>query len=128
MVYPIHKGDSEMVCSDYRPISILPIFGKLLERLMHKRLSDYLSKYKILYDHQSGFQKRKSTENAALDLYGKIIKAIEKFEKTCTIFLDFAKAFDTMNYDILQRKLEPYRIRGESLEWFKSYLKNRKQC
>ena len=80
MVYPIHRGDSEMVCSNYRPISILPIFSKLLEKLMHKRLSDYLNKYKMLYDHQFRFQKGKSTEHAALDLYTNIIKAIEKHE------------------------------------------------
>ena len=128
MVYPIHKGDSEMVCSNYRPISILPIFSKLLEKLMHKRLSNYLKKYKILYDHQFGFQKGKSTEDAALDLYRNIIKAIEKHEKTCAIFLDFAKAFDTVNHDILRGEMEHYGIRRESLEWFKSYLENRKQC
>ena len=52
MVYPIHKVDSEIVCTNYRPISILHIFGKLLEKLMQKRLSDYLNKCNILYDHQ----------------------------------------------------------------------------
>ena len=57
-----------------------------------------------------------------------IIKAIEKHEKTCAIFLDFVKAFDTVNNDILLRKLENYGIRGESLESINSYLENRKQC
>ena len=76
MVYPIHKGDSETVCSNYRSISILPIFSKLLAKLMHKRLSEYLNKYNILYDHEFGFQKGKSTEHAALDLYANIMKAI----------------------------------------------------
>ena len=89
MVYPIQKGDSEMVCSNYRPISILTIFSKLLEKLMHKRLSDYLNKYKIFYDHQFGFQKRKSTEHAALDLHTNIIKAIEKHEKNMRNFSRF---------------------------------------
>ena len=126
--YPIHKGDSKMLCSNYRPISILPIFSKLLEKLMHKRLLDYLNKYKILHDHQFGFQKGKSTEDEALDLYTNIIKAIEKHEKTCAIFLDFAKTFDTVNHDILLGKMEHYGIRRKSLEWFKSYLENRKQC
>ena len=127
MVYPIHEGDSEMVCSNYRPISLLPIFNKFHEKLMDKRLSDYLSKYNILYDHQFGFQKGKSTEHAALGLYANIIKAIEKHEKRA-IFWDTAKAFHTVNHDILLRKLEHYGIRGESLKWFKSYLENRKQC
>ena len=84
--------------------------------------------YNILYDHQFGFQKGKLTEHAELDLYANKIKAIEKHKKTCATFLDFAKAFDTVNHDILLRKLEQYEIRGESLKWFKSYLENRKQC
>ena len=78
MVYPIHKVDSEIVCSNYRPISILLIFGKLLEKLMQKRLSDYLNKCNILYDHQFWFQKGKSSEHAALDLYANTTKAIKK--------------------------------------------------
>ena len=102
-----------MGCSNYRPISILPIFIKLLEKLMPKRLLDYINKYNILYDHQLGFQKEKSTEHAESDLYTNIIKAIEKHEKTRAIFLDFARAFDTVNHDLLLRKLEHYGIRGE---------------
>ena len=101
MVYPINKGDSEMVYSNYRPISILPIFSKLLKRLMHKGLSDYLSKHNMFYDHQFGFQKGKSTEHAALDLHANIKKAVEKHEKTRAIFLYFPKALDTVNHDIL---------------------------
>ena len=127
MVYPIHKGDSEMAYSNYRLISILQIFSKLLEKLMHKRLSDCLNKYKMLYDHQFRFQKGKSTEHAALDLYTNIIKAIEKHEKICAIFLDFAKAFDTVNHDIRLREMEHHGIRAKLLEWFKSYLENRKE-
>ena len=93
---------------------------------MYKRLSDYLNKYNILYHHQFGFQKGKLTEHAALDLYANIIKATEKHEKTCAIFIDFSKVFDTVNHDILLRKREYHGIRGESLVWFKSYLENRK--
>ena len=66
-----------------------------------------------MYDHQFGFQKGKLTKDAVLDLYANIIKATEKREKTCVIFLDFAKAFDTMNHDTLLRKLEHYvKMRG----------------
>ena len=78
--------------------------------------------------HQFGFQKGKSTEHAALDLYENMVKAIEKHEKICAIFLDFDKAFDAVNHDILLRKLKDHGIRGESLEWFKSYQENKKQC
>ena len=81
----------------------------------------------MLYDHQFRFQKGKSTEHAALDLYTNIIKAIEKHEKICAIFLDFAKAFDTVNHDIRLREMEHHGIRAKLLEWFKSYLENRKE-
>ena len=94
---------------------------------MHKRLSEYLEKYNIFYDHQFRFQKGKLTEHLVLNLDENIIKAIEKDWKKCPICLDYVKSFDTVNHDILLRKLEHYGIRGKSLEWFKSYLENRNQ-
>lgn len=127
-VLPIHKADSKMVTANYRPISILPIISKILEKIMHKRMMEFLKKFDILDKHQFGFQKNCSTEHAILDLYSKIVSAIENKEKSCSIFLDFAKAFDTVNHDILIKKLEYYGIRGIYLNWFKSYLETRKQC
>ena len=127
LIHPTHKGDSKMLCSNYRPISILPIFSKILEKLMYKRLTSFLDKYDLLYEHQYGFQKRKSTEHAILDLNFNIIKTIEKEEKAFTIFLDFAKAFDTVNHKILLNKLEHFGIRSTPLNWFESYLSNRQQ-
>jgi hypothetical protein len=90
-VFPIHKADSKMTTSNYRPISILPIISKILERLMHKRLVNFFEKHDTIYKHQFGFQKHKSTEHAILDIYSKIIKSLEKNENPCCIFLDFAK-------------------------------------
>ena len=71
---------------------------------MHKRLTSFQEKYEILFNHQYGFQKGKSTEHAIIDLHSNIIMAIEKKEKACAIFLDFAKAFDTVNHEILLKK------------------------
>ena len=127
LIHPIHKGDSNMICSNYRPISILPIFSKILEKLMHKRLTSFLEKHKLLFKHQYGFQKGKSTEHAILDLHSNIIKAIETKEKTCVIFLDFAKTFDTVNHQILIKKLEHFGIRNTQFKWFDSYLTDRQQ-
>ena len=84
-----------MICANYRPISILPILSKILEKLVHKRLINYLGKYELLLKHQYGFQKGKSTEYAILELYKNIVEAIEKKGKACAIFLDFAKALTT---------------------------------
>ena len=128
LIHPIHKGQSNMICSNYRPISILPIFSKILEKLMHKRITSFLEKHELLFKHQYGFQKGKSTEHAILDLHSNIIKAIEKKEKTCLIFLDFAKAFDTINHEILIKKLGHFGIRNTQLKSFDSYLTDRQQC
>ena len=127
-VIPIHKANSKMIVSNYRPISLIPLFSKIFEKLMHKRIMDFLVKQNILSKKQYGFQKNKSTEHAILDLQSKIIDAFEKKERSCCIFLDFAKAFDTVNHSILIKKLNYYGIRGETLNWLQSYLSNRKQC
>ena len=87
---------------------------------MHNRPMGYLEKYDMLFKHQFGFQKGKSTEHAILDLHSNIIQAIEKQEKACIIFLDFAKAFATVNHEILLAKFQYYGIRGTTLKWFES--------
>ena len=104
-----------MLYSNYRPISILPLFSKVFERLMFNRIYNFVIKHEIISKNQFGFQKGKSTEHAILDLYTNLLQAIEKQHKTSCIFLDFAKAFDTVNHGILIKKLEYYGIRGKPL-------------
>ena len=94
---------------------------------MYSRLHNFLEKNKVIFKHQFGFQKNKSTALAILDVTTKLINAIEKKQFSCCIFLDFAKAFDTVDHEILLHKLEYYGVRGVALEWFHSYLKDRKQ-
>ena len=80
--------------------------------MVHKRLINCLGKYELLFKHQYCFQNSTSTDHAILDLHKNIIEAIEKKEKACAIFLDFAKAFDTVNHKILLKKLEYHGVRG----------------
>ena len=103
-VLPMHKGGSKLLLTNYRPISILPILSKILEQLMQTRLVKYLEDHKITYQHQFGFQKNKSTNLVMLDVHDKIINAIENKNIACSVFLDFAKAFHTVNHDILLGK------------------------
>ena len=126
-VIPIHKANSKLEVSNYRPISLLPIFNKIFERLMHNRLTKFLEKHEILYPQQFGFQKRKSTTQAILNLCDQLTNAIENKEFSRCIFLDLAKAFDTVDHEILLSKLSHYGIRGTALDWFKSYLSDRTQ-
>ena len=88
---------------------------------MLSRLIKFLEKNKTLYPHQFGFQKKKSTSLAIFYVCAKLIEAIEAKKISCSIFLDFTKAFDTVDHTILSCKLEYYGIRGVPLEWFKSY-------
>ena len=94
---------------------------------MLTRLTEYLEKSKIIYEHQFGFQKNRSTTLAVLDLNTRITKALDRGNYAASVFLDFAKAFDTVNHQILLSKLENYGIRGPAKDWFESYLKSRHQ-
>ena len=76
----------------------------MLEKLTRKRLTSFLDRYNILYRHQYGFQRGKSTHHAILDLHANVEKAVENREKSCFIFLGFVKAFDAVDYDILHEK------------------------
>ena len=127
IVTPVYKASDKNIFSNYRPISVLPCFSKILEKLMYKRLITYIDKYKILSDHQYGFRRKSSTNHAIIELVDKITKAIEKNEYTVGIFIDLCKAFDTVNHDILLKKLYFYGIRGKCHDWIKDYLTNRKQ-
>ena len=127
-VLPIYKADSKMDTSNYRPISLLSIISKIFEKVMYARIISFLNSENILYPHQYGFQKNKSTEQAIISIQSKIVDAFERKENPCCIFLDFAKAFDTVNHSILVNKLNHYGIRGKALEWLYSYLNEREQC
>ena len=123
VVYPIHKTEYKMKVSNYRPISILPLVSKIFETLIH-----FLNKHEIIYKHQFDFQRGKSTEQAVLDLLYNIVLALETKDEACLIFLNFPKAFDTVNHNILLSKLEYYSVRGLPLKLMKSYLSDRTQC
>jgi len=127
-VTPIFKVGDPSDVGNYRPISVLPVFSKLLERIMYNRIYEFLNKNNLLFSNQFGFQKNTSTEHAILKLVDDITTAFVKRDFTIGVFIDLSKAFDTVNHEILVKKLEYYGITGINQKWFESYLKNRKQC
>jgi hypothetical protein len=126
-VIPLFKSNELHLFTNYRPISILNCFSKIFERVFHNHLYDFLIKENILYDKQFGFRKKHSTEIALLLLMDRISDALENGEFVLGVFLDFSKAFDTVNHTILLEKLDHYGVRGISNEWVRSYLHNRRQ-
>lgn len=126
-ITPVFKKGSQLNVNNYRPISLLSTFNKILEKLVYKRLIEFINKNNILYNKQFGFRSKHSTLQAILSITDKIQQAVEENQYSCGIFLDLSKAFDTVNHDLLLQKLEHYGIRGPGQKWFKSYLNNRKQ-
>ena len=127
-VVPVFKSGTQSNMGNYRPISLLSVFSKLLEKLMYNRLIDFIRKKSILYPKQFGFREQHSTDHALLSIVDKIQNSIDNREYSCGIFLDFSKAFDTVNHKILIQKLEHYGIRGVANDWFTSYLSGRNQA
>ena len=122
-VTPVLKSGDTSLMTNYRPISALPCFSKMLERIMYKRLYKYLTENNLLYCKQFGFQKGYSI----LQLLEQINQSFEKNEFTFGVFVDLSKAFDTVDHQILLKKLEYYGIAGNNLRLFENYLKDRQQ-
>ena len=126
-IIPIFKSGEKSSFNNYRPISLLPQFSKILEKLFTARLDSFLVKNKILYRSQFGFQKNQSTSLAVMELIEEITNNTEQKRVTAGIFIDLKKAFDTVNHAILIKKVEHYGLRGLAKNWIESYLDNRQQ-
>ena len=125
---PVYKNKgSKKEFGNYRPVSLLPVFSKIMERLIYNKVFEFLVRYQILFESQYGFRKGHNTTHAILDFIKTIEEAIEQNQYAIGIFCDLSKAFDTLNHEILLLKLDHYGIRGKANEWFRSYLKDRKQ-
>ena len=127
-VTPIYKnGDKDNLCN-YRPISILPVCSKILEKLVHKQLYDYVTCNNILYKGQSGFRKHHSTCSALHKTIDRWNTEIDNGNYVGALFIDLSKAFDMVNHQLLVQKLYSLGIQNNENCWFKSYLNKRTQC
>ena len=114
-VIPIQKGGPSEDPSNYRPISILPIVSKVIEKRVTKHLFAYLNKYKLLHEAQSGFRKHHSCQTALIKLINDWLSHIDRGNIVAAIFFDLKKAFDVADHEILLQKLALYGVRGTSL-------------
>ena len=127
IVSPVFKTGDTAGISNYRLISVLPCFSKILERVIYNRLYKYLTDQKILHPLQSDFRKGHSTtEHAIAQLVYQIYESFENNNYTVRIFVDLSKALGTVDHTILLKQLEINGITGANLAWFISYRTNRK--
>jgi len=117
-VIPVHKKGSTDDVNNYRPISLLSTFSKIMEKLMATRLIAYLDLHSIIYPNQFGFRSGHSTTHSIISITENIRNSLDKKKYGCGIFIDLQNAFDTVNHRIILKKLEHYGIQGKTLNWF----------
>ena len=126
-VIPIFKNYSRLLCTNYRPVSLLSNINKIFEKVIQSRLNLFLEQHNLLCPYQFGFQIYYSTNNALMTIIERIQKQLNAGNYTAGVFVDLRKTFDTVHLNILLEKLDCYGIRGVAKDWFRSYLENRKQ-
>ena len=129
-VIPFYKSGVTTEFTNYRPISLLSSFSKLLEKLVARQMFKFINKFNILYSHQYGFRPNHDINSQPLiQFLEKIYEGMNKDnpEYTIAIFLDLNKAFDIVGFEILLKKLNPYGFRDNTNLWFRNYLTNRTQ-
>lgn len=128
IVTPVYKGGNKLNVNNYRPISVVSNFAKLFEMSIKERLNRHLTKNKILSGFQFGFREGVGTEDAIYCVTKNIYNALNNGKKSLAIYLDLARAFDTVSHGLLLEKLHDYGVRGIAAELFESYLEGREQC
>jgi len=126
-VVPIFKSGDHTLMDNYRPISLLNNFSKIYEKVMANRLTSYIEENKLFSPSQYGFRKSHSTIHPLVQFMNTVSSALNKKHHVIAIFCDLRKAFDTVDHKILLKKLKQFGLEGAELEWFRSYLSNRKQ-
>jgi retron-type reverse transcriptase len=125
-IAPVYKlSGAKTECYNYRPISILPALSKILEMAMRERVVLFLDQKNFFIPNQYGFRKNTNTQYAAMDIVIKIQETLDERRFAAGLFIDLAKAFDTVHHGILINKLSRAGIKGRALDWFISYLSNR---
>ena len=126
-IIPVPKVANTNRHTEFRPINTVPVYEKLLELVVKQQLQDYCDKNNILVSRQSGFRENHSCETVIVNICDDFLKAVDTNNFVVAVFLDFKRAFETIDRSLLLKKLEKFGIGGTVLSWFGSYLHNRKQ-
>ena len=126
-VTPIFKSGARNDVNNYRPISVLPPVSRIMERAIQVQFLAFLTEHDLLSDYQSGFRKKHSTETAVVYLTDYILEHMDRQMITGAVYIDLKKAFNLVDHEYLLFKLEHYRVRESSLDWFRNYLTKRTQ-
>ena len=126
-ISPLYKSGDKHNFSNYRPISVLSSFAKLIEKIVCYQLINYLDNNDLLYKHQYGFRGKHGTSHPLIHFTKNVHEALNNNKFNLSIFIDLKKAFDTVNFDILINKLSLYGIKNIENNWFKNYLNDRVQ-
>ena len=126
-VTPIFKSGDPTDVTNYRPISVLPILSKIAERHVHNAVYSFLCENDLIYIRQSGFRSKHSTETALIKIIDDLLFNLDNDRVSGTVLVDYRKAFDMIDHTLLLKKLEVYGLSRDSLQWFTSYLKDKRQ-
>ena len=123
-VTPVFKKGDKKDPTNYRPISVIPVLGKILERVMYTRLMTFLSENNILTQFQSGFRPNHSTEDVLIRTVEDWRRDVDQGKAIAAVFIDFSKAFDSIEHSLMLTKLQSIGVNNKALDWFKDYLAN----
>ena len=126
-ISPIFKSGDKSDPNNYRPITILPVFSKIYERVMYNRIIQFLFQNNVINMNQHGFLKNKNTITAIFEFIEKILKGLDEREAVLALFVDLSKAFDCVDHELLLKKLASMGLRGIVQDWIASYLLHRRQ-
>ena len=127
-IIPLHKKEDILNPKNYRPVAILPIFSKILERSVFNQINKYLSENNLLHPNHHAYRRNRNTTTALLQMHDTWVGAVEDGELSGVCLLDMSAAFDIVDHEILLNKLELYGFDSDSLGWIQSYLSDRRQC
>ena len=127
-VIPVHKKDSVLDPANYRPVSLVPVLSKVLEKVIFQQTFKYLTENELLHPSHHAFRKCHNTSTALIEMIDSWVDAIDNEQMAGVCLLDMSAAFDLVEHNLLLKKMEVYGFSMDVLDWFSSYLANRQQC